>query len=151
MQNAAWPAWQACPIPLRSSKRSLVAPLERSTTPPPSSNAMSLDPLAKLQELASTDTALNQALIAASTRADLLGLALLHNLNLSESSAQAWLQSRLGQAPSAEVLASISQGLSASDEDETVQELTEDDLAGIAGGGMVGEFASTFLAAGEAM
>jgi hypothetical protein len=107
---------------------------------------MSLDSLAQLQELALTDAALRQALDAVSSSADLLGLARLHNLNLSESSAQAWLQSRLvGQAPSAEVLASISQGLSASDEDETVQELTEDDLAGIAGGGIVGEAGSTFL------
>ena len=128
-----------------------MAPLERSTTAPPASDPMSLDPLAKLQELASTDTALNQALIAASSSADLLGLARLHNLTLSESSAQAWLESRLvGQAPSAEVLASISQGLSASDEDETVQELTEDDLAGIAGGGTAGEAASPFLL-GEAI
>ena len=112
---------------------------------------MSLDSLAQLQELALTDAALRQALDAVSSSADLLGLARLHNLNLSESSAQAWLQSRLGQAPSAEVLASISQGLSASDEDETVQELTEDDLAGIAGGGMMAEAGSTFLAAGEAV
>ena len=138
MQNVACPSWQACPIPLRSPIRTLVAPAERSTTAPPASDPMSLDSLAQLQELALTDAALRQALDAVSSSADLLGLARLHNLNLSESSAQAWLQSRLGQAPSAEVLASISQGLSASDEDETVQELTEDDLAGIAGGGNCG-------------
>lgn len=117
-----------------------MAPLERSSTASPSSDSMSLDPLAKLQELASTDTALNQALIAASTPADLLGLALLHNLTLSESSAQAWLESRSGQAPSAEMLASLSQGLSASDEDEMDQELTDEDLEEIAGGAGVGLF-----------
>ena len=99
---------------------------------------MSLDSLAQLQELALTDAALRQALDAVSSSADLLGLASLHNLELSESSAQAWLQSRLAQAPPAEILASISQGLSASDEDETALELTEDDLAGIAGGVMMG-------------
>jgi hypothetical protein len=96
---------------------------------------MSLDPLAQLQELAATDPALGQAFIAATTTADLLGLARLHNLVLSEASAQAWLESRAGQFPSAEMLASISQGLSASDEDEMEQELKEADLAGIAGGG----------------
>jgi len=100
---------------------------------------MSLAPLAQLQELAATDPALSQALNAATTTADLLGLARLHNLELSEDSAQAWMESRSDQAPSAEMLASISQGLSASDEDETALELTEDDLAGIAGGGGVGE------------
>ncbi|MFZ9620701.1 MAG: Nif11 family protein, partial [Prochlorococcaceae cyanobacterium] len=36
---------------------------------------MSLDPLAQLQELARTDAALRQALDAAATPADLLGLA----------------------------------------------------------------------------
>ena len=135
MQNVACPAWHACPIPLRSPIRSLVAPAERSTTAPPASDPMSLDPLAQLHELASTDTALKQALIAASTPADLLGLARLHNLTLSESSAQSWLESRSSQAPSAEMLASLSQGLSASDEDEMDQELTDEELAGIAGGG----------------
>ena len=100
---------------------------------------MSLAPLAQLQELAATDTALSQALNAATTTADLLGLARLHNLELSEASAQAWLESRSGQAPSREMLASISQGLSASDGDRAAQELTEDDLAGIAGGVKKGE------------
>lgn len=100
---------------------------------------MSLDPLAQLQKLAATNTALRQAFIAASTPADLLGLARLHNLTLSEASAQAWLESRSGQAPSTEMLASLSQGLSSSDEDEMDQELTDADLAGIAGGGMLGE------------
>ena len=114
----------------------VVAPSHRSTnTAPPASDPMSLDPLAQLHELASTDTALKQALIAASTPADLLGLARLHNLTLSESSAQSWLESRSSQAPSAEMLASLSQGLSASDEDEMDQELTDEELAGIAGGG----------------
>ncbi|MEI7951351.1 MAG: Nif11 family protein [Synechococcaceae cyanobacterium ELA182] len=112
---------------------------------------MSLDSLAQLQELALTDAALRQALDAVSSSADLLGLASLHNLELSESSAQAWLQSRLGQAPSAEILASISQGLSASDEDETALELTEDDLAGIAGGGMMGEAVASTSILGEAL
>ena len=96
---------------------------------------MSLDPLAQLQELALTDAALRQALDAVSSSADLLGLARLHNLTLSESSAQSWLESRSSQAPSAEMLASLSQGLSASDEDEMDQELTDEELAGIAGGG----------------
>ena len=100
---------------------------------------MSLDSLAQLQEMALTDAALRQALDAASSSADLLGLASLHSLKLSEASAQAWLENKATQSPSAEILASISQGLSASDEDETAQELTEDDLAVIAGGGMVGE------------
>ena len=129
----------------------MVAPAERSTTAPPASDPMSLDSLAQLQELALTDAALRQALDAVSSSADLLGLASLHNLELSESSAQAWLQSRLGQAPSAEILASISQGLSASDEDETALELTEDDLAGIAGGGMMGEAVASTSILGEAL
>jgi len=96
---------------------------------------MSLDSLAQLQELAFTDTALKQALNAASSPADLLGLARLYNLELSEASAQAWLESRPSQVPSPEMLALISQGLSASDEDVLKQELTDADLAGIAGGG----------------
>ena len=150
MQNAASPAWQACPIPLGSIVRSLVASLERSTTSPPAFETMSLDSLAQLQEMALTDAALRQALDAASSSADLLGLASLHSLKLSEASAQAWLENKATQSPSAEILASISQGLSASDEDETAQELTEDDLAVIAGGGMVGEAGSTFLS-GEAV
>ena len=150
MQNAASPAWQACPIPLGSIVRSLVASLERSTTSPPAFETMSLDSLAQLQEMALTDAALRQALDAASSSADLLGLASLHSLKLSEASAQAWLENKATQSPSAEILASISQGLSASDEDETAQELTEDGLAGIAGGGIVGEAGSTFLS-GEAV
>ena len=116
-----------------------MAPVERSTTAPPASNPMSLDSLAQLQELALTDAALRQALDAVSSSADLLGLASLHNLELREASAQAWLDNKAAQSPSAEILASISQGLSASDGDQTEQELTEDDLAGIAGGGGVGE------------
>ena len=68
---------------------------------------MSLDSLAQLQELALTDAALRQALDAVSSSADLLGLARLHNLTLSESSAQSWLESRSSQAPSAEMLASL--------------------------------------------
>ncbi len=96
---------------------------------------MSLDPLAQLQELARSDSALRQALAAASNSADLLGLARLHNLELPEAAAQAWLEARAGAAPSAEMLASISQGLSGSDADDIVQELTDEALAAIAGGG----------------
>ena len=80
-------------------------------------------------------TIVRQALDAVSSSADLLGLARLHNLTLSESSAQSWLESRSSQAPSAEMLASLSQGLSASAEDEMDQELTDEEHAGIAGGG----------------
>ena len=102
---------------------------------------MTLDTVAQLQELAATDAALRQALDAVSSPADLLGLARLHNLELSEASAQAWLSIRSGQAPSTEMLASISQGLSSSAEDEMDQELTDEELAGIAGGANVGEAA----------
>ncbi|MCX5943964.1 MAG: hypothetical protein NTZ53_01340 [Cyanobacteria bacterium] len=96
---------------------------------------MPLDALDQLQELALTDAALRQALDAASNPGDLLGLARLHNLELSEATAQAWLESSSGPSPSVEMLAAISQGLSACDEDESVKGLTEEDLEGIAGGG----------------
>lgn len=95
---------------------------------------MSLDPLIQLQELARTDAALRQSLDAAATPADLLGLARLHNLELSESAAQGWLETRTSAAPSAEMLAAISLGLSGDDGDAIAEEISEEDLAAIAGG-----------------
>ena len=95
---------------------------------------MSLDPLAQLQELARTDAALRQALDAAATPADLLGLARLHKLELSESAAQGWLETRTSAAPSAEMLAAISLGLCGDDGDAIAEEISDEDLAAIAGG-----------------
>ena len=95
---------------------------------------MSLDPLIQLQELARTDAALRQSLDAAATPADLLGLAQLHKLELSESAAQGWLETRTSAAPSAEMLAAISLGLSGDDGDGTGQEISDEELAAIAGG-----------------
>ena len=103
---------------------------------------MALDPLAQLQELARADADLRRALDSASSPADLVDQAKQHNLELSEAAAQAWLVSGAGQGPSPEVLASISQGLSGSDGDDVLQELTEealDAIAGGAGGHLIGE------------
>jgi len=90
--------------------------------------------MAQLQELARNDVALRHALDAANSPIDLIGLASLHNLELSESAAQAWLDSRAVTAPTSEMLGSISKGLSASEVNEAGQILSDEDLESIAGG-----------------